>query len=131
MKYQFPLTWFRGSFYLGIVFSVFAISAMIYEYFNNDEWNIQSLNGHLAYGLLFIYFSGKPMVDERIRYLKFKGLTTGFVISFILVNIFNYLYTYPDGNQQNAISSYLFALICLIISFVCFYVLKLKDEKPD
>jgi hypothetical protein len=126
-KSQSLLSWFRGSFYFGAAFSLLIIGAMIYEIIHNGNWNVESLNGQLSMGLMFIYFSGKPMVDERIRFLKFKGLTMSFVITLIVLNVFNYLYTYPDGLQENAISSYWFALICMIVAFLSFYILKSSE----
>ena len=126
-KQKFPVNWFRGSMIAGLLVSSFAIGAMIYEFVVNDNLNVQSLNQHLGYGLLLIYFSGRPMADERIRFLKYKAMVFGFLISFILVTVINYLITYPDGLQTGAISSYLFALMCIITSFICFYILKSRD----
>ena len=124
---QSLVPWFRGGFYFGVAFSLLALSALIFEIVKNGDWFVESLIGHLGMGLLFLYFSGKPMVDERIRYLKFKGLAIGFVFTCISATILNYIITYPDGNQENAISSYWFALICLLIAFISFGILKYRE----
>lgn len=124
---QYALSWFRTSLYLGIALAVFASGALIYEALNNNHWFVESLLGQLGIGLLMIYFSGQPMVDERIRYLKFKALTIAFVISALSGTIYNYLSTYPDGMQVNAISSYWFVLTCLLISFITFEILKIRE----
>lgn len=126
-KSQSLLPWFRGSFYLGIVFSLFAIAALVFEVIENGNWFVESLIGHLGMGLLFLYFSGRPMADERIRYLKFKALAIGFVITCIAATIVNYLLTYPDGHQEEAVSSYWFALTCLATAFVSFVILKHRE----
>ncbi len=124
---QSLIPWFKGSFYFGITFSLLALAALVFEIVKNGNWFVESLIGHLGMGLLFLYFSGKPMIDERIRFLKFKGLTIGFFITSISVTILNYFITYPDGNQANAISSYWFAMICLLIAFVSFRILKSRE----
>ncbi|MEO0333430.1 MAG: hypothetical protein AAF223_17385, partial [Bacteroidota bacterium] len=59
--------------------------------------------------------------------LKFKSLAIGFVITCISGTIFNYALTYPDGNQEDAISSYWFALVCLLIAFISFIILKSRE----
>ncbi|MEM8969792.1 MAG: hypothetical protein AAGE93_25460 [Bacteroidota bacterium] len=124
---QSLVPWFTGSFYFGIAFSLFAVIALIFEAVKNGNWFVESLVGHLGMGLLFLYFSGRPMIDERIRYLKFKSLAIGFVITCISGTIFNYALTYPDGNQEDAISSYWFALVCLLIAFISFIILKSRE----
>ncbi|MGK2862816.1 MAG: hypothetical protein ACSLE0_12850 [Chitinophagaceae bacterium] len=124
---QSLLPWFRGSFYFGIAFSLLAAGAMVFEIIKNGNWFVESLIGHLGMGLLFLYFSGKPMIDERIRYMKFKGLAIGFVITCISTDITNYIITYPDGQQQSSISSNWFALICLLIAFISFGILKYRE----
>ncbi|MFC3974506.1 hypothetical protein [Maribacter confluentis] len=124
---QLLLPWFRGSFYFGIAFSLLALGSLVFEIVVNGNWFVESLIGHLGIGLLFLYFSGKPMVDERIRYLKFKGLAIGFVITSISGTILNYLITYPDSHQENGISSYWFALSCLVIAFGSFTILKFRE----
>ncbi|GAB2778428.1 hypothetical protein GCM10027275_22270 [Rhabdobacter roseus] len=124
---QSLISWFRGSFYVGMVFTLFALGALVFEIIKHGNWFVESLVGHLALGLLFLYFSGKPMIDERIRYLKFKALTLGFVITCLAGSIINYLVTYPDGNQEKAVSSYWFALVCLLIAFISFGVLKSRE----
>lgn len=124
---QSLIPWFRGSFYFGIAFSIFAVGALLFEIIINGNWFVESLIGHLGMGLLFLYFSGRPMIDERIRFLKFKGLAIGFVITCISATILNYITTYPDGNQENAISSYWFTLICLLIAFISFRILKSRE----
>lgn len=118
---------FRGSFYFGVAFSLLAAGALVFEIVRNGNWFVESLMGHLGMGLLFLYFSGRPMIDERIRYLKFKGLAIGFVITCISGTILNYVITYPDGNHENAISSYWFALMCLLIAFISFGILKFRE----
>ena len=123
-KNQSLLTWFRGSFFVGIAFSVLAVGIMILEVMNDGNWYVESLVGLLGMGLLCLYFSGKPMVDERIRFLKFKALSIAFVITVIAGMIINYIVTYPDGHQDNAVSSYWFALACLLVAFVSFTILK-------
>ena len=124
---EFLISWFRGSFYFGIAFSLFALFGLLFEGIKNENWFVESLIGHLGMGLLFLFFSGRPMVDERIRYLKFKSLAIGFVTTSVLAYIVNYITTYPDGNQDGAASSYLFMLVCLLISFVSFTVLKSRE----
>lgn len=124
---QSLVSWFRGSFYFGLAFSLFAVGALIFEVVKNGNWFVESLIGHLAMGLLFLYFSGRPMADERIRYLKFKSLAVGFVFTCIAGTIANYLITYPDGNQEDAISSYWFALVCLLVAFMSFMILRSKE----
>ena len=124
---QSLIPWFRGSFYFGIAFSLFALGALVFEIVKNGNWFVESLIGHLGMGLLFLYFSGRPMIDERIRYLKFKGLAMGFVFTCISGTILNYIITYPDGNQENAISSYWFALISLLVAFISFGILKYRE----
>lgn len=124
---QALLPWFRGSFYFGIAFSLLALSALVFEVVQNGKWFVESLIGHLGMGLLFLYFSGRPMVDERIRYLKFKSLAIAFVITCVAGTITNYIITYPDGNQEGAISSYWFALVCLLIAFISFSMLKARE----
>lgn len=124
---QSLVSWFRGSFYLGLAFCVFAAGALLYEVIKHDDWFVESLIGHLSMGLLFIFFSGRPMVDERIRYLKFKSLAVGFVITCIGGALANYLITYPDGHQEGAISSYWFALVCLLVAFISFAILRSKE----
>ncbi len=100
---------------------------LIFEIVNNGNWFVESLLGQFGLGLLLIYFSGKPMIDERIRLLKFKGLAIGFVITCFSATIVNYIITYPDGNQKNGISSYWFVLICLLIAFISFGILKTRE----
>ncbi len=124
---QSLVPWFRGSFYFGVAFSLLALGTLVFEIVKNGNWFVESLIGHLGMGLLFLYFSGKPMVDERIRYLKLKGLVIGFVITCISATILNYIITYPDDSQENAISSYWFALICLLIAFISFGILKSRE----
>lgn len=124
---QSLLPWFKGSFYFGIAFFLLALGTLVFEIVKNGNWFTESLIGHLGMGLLFLYFSGKPMIDERIRYLKFKGLVTGFVITCISGTIINYIITYPDGNQENVVSSYWFVLMCLLIAFISFGILKSKE----
>lgn len=124
---QSSLKWFRGSFYFGLAFSLTAIGALIFEVVKNGNLFVESLIGHLGIGLLFIFFSGRPMADERIRYLKFKSLAVGFVFSCIAGTIANYIITYPDGNQEGAISSYWFALVCLLVAFISFAILRHKE----
>lgn len=124
---QSLIPWFRGSFYFGISFSLFAAGALIFEIVKNGNWFVESLIGHLGMGLLFLYFSGRPMIDERIRFLKFKGLAIGFVITCISATIWNYIITYPDGNQEGAVSSYWFALICLLTAFISYSILKSRE----
>ncbi|MEM1134319.1 MAG: hypothetical protein AAGI07_00670 [Bacteroidota bacterium] len=124
---QSLVSWFRGSFYFGLAFSLLAIGALIFEAVKNGNWFVESLIGHLGMGLLFLYFSGKPMADERIRYLKFKSLAIGFAFTCITGTITNYIITYPDGNQVNAVSSYWFALVCLLVAFISFTVLRFKE----
>ncbi len=119
--------WFRGSFYFGLIFSLLAIGAIIFEIAENGNWFVESLIGHLGMGLLFLFFSGRPMADERIRYLKFKALAIGFVFTCIAGTIINYLITYPDGNQAGVISSYWFALICILAAFISFAILRLRE----
>ncbi|MDO5969015.1 hypothetical protein Q4Q35_04270 [Flavivirga aquimarina] len=119
--------WFKGNFYLGLALSLLALTTLIFEIVKNGNWFVESLIGHLGMGLLFLYFSGKPMVDERIRYLKLKGLAIGFVITSISASILNYIITYPDGTQSNGISSYWFTLTCLLIAFISFGILKSKE----
>ena len=117
---------FGTSFYLGLLFSVVALSLLFYEAING-VWFVESLMGLLGMGLLFIYFSGKPMVDERIQFLKFKGLAIGFFFTCIASSIANYLITYPDGHQTGAVSSYWFAIVCLLIAFISFFILKGRE----
>ena len=124
---QSLIPWFNFSFFLGIVLSLIAGGLLIFEVVKNGNWFVESLLGQLGIGLLLIYFSGKPMVDERIRFLKFKGLAIGFIITCISSTLINYILTYPDGQQVNSISSYWFTLFCLIIAFVSFGVLKYKE----
>ncbi len=124
---QSVVPWFRGSFYFGIAFSLFAIGALIFEVVKTGNWFVESLIGHLGLGLLFLFFSGRPMVDERIRYLKFKSLAVGFIFTCIAGTITNYLVTYPDGNQEGVISSYWFALVCLLVAFISFAILRSKE----
>ena len=121
------LPWFSTSFYVGIGISVLALGFILYEIVQNEQWVVESLLGQLGIGLLLIYFSGKPMVDERIRFLKFKALAFAFAITSIISMIANYLVTYPDGNQENGFSSYWFILVCLILSFGSFQILKTKE----
>ena len=120
------ISWFRGSFYFGIAFSLFGLGALIYEIVKNGNWP-ESVIGHIGIGLLFLYFSGRPMIDERIRFLKFKGLAIGFVLTTISASIINYVITFPDGNQESAFSSYWFALICLLVAFISFGILKSRE----
>lgn len=126
-KSQSLLPWFNVSFYLGITLSLLTVGVLIFEIVKNGNWFVESLLGQLGMGLLLTYFSGKPMVDERIRFLKFKGIAIGFVITCISATIVNYFVTYPDGNQENGISSYWFALTCLLIAFISFEILKFKE----
>lgn len=126
-KSQSLLPWFNVSFYLGVTLSMLTGGFLIFEIVNNGNWFVESLLGQFGLGLLLIYFSGKPMVDERIRYLKFKGLAIGFVITSILGTVVNYLITYPDGLQENGVSSYWFVLSCLIIAFISFAILKFRE----
>ena len=121
------MPWFRTSFYLGFIFSSVALVLLVHEVVSNGNWFVESLMGHLGMGLLFMYFSGKPMVDERIQFLKFKGLAIGFVITCIGATITNYLITYPDGHQSGSISSYWFAVVCLLIAFITFIILKSRE----
>lgn len=118
---------YRGSFYIGLALSLVAIGSFIFEVVKNGNWFVESLIGHLGIGLLILYFSGQPMADERIRYLKFKSLAIGFVFTCVAGTITNYITTYPDGNHEGAISSYWFALICLIVAFISFTVLSSKE----
>lgn len=120
-------TFFKTSFFIGLALTAIATGAIVYEYITYERPGVQSLYGTLAIGLLFIYFSGRPMLDERIQFLKFKSLAIAFFIGLILVNLLNYLITYPDGNQTNSISSYLFALICLVLSFIIFFILQKRE----
>lgn len=121
------IPWFRGSFYFGMAFSLFATGALIFEIVKNGNGLVESLIGHLGISLLLLFFSGKPMVDERIRILKFKALTMAFVITCLLGSMVNYIFTYPDAHQEQALSSYWFALICLLIAFVCYGILKHRE----
>ncbi|GAA3634483.1 hypothetical protein [Flavivirga jejuensis] len=125
---QSLVSWFiRGNFYLGLAFILLAIGALIFEVVKNGNWFVESLIGLLGMGLLFLFFSGRPMADERIRYLKFKSLAIGFVFTCIAGTITNYITTYPDGNQDGAISSYWFTLVCLLVAFISFTILKFKE----
>lgn len=124
---QYLIFGFKGSFYLGIAFCLFALGALAFEFLKNGNWYVESLNGHLVVGLLFIYFSGKPMIDERIQFLRFKALSLSFLATCVIATILNYILTYSDGNQENAISSYWFALMCLLIAFVIFRILKSRE----
>lgn len=119
--------WFKGSFYFGIAFSLLAIGSLIFEIVKNGNWFVESLLGHLGMGLLFLYFSGRPMADERIRYLKFKSLSIAFVITAVLGNLANYLVTYPDGHQNGGFSSYWSVLVCMVLAFVGFGILKSRE----
>ncbi len=117
----------RTSLVIGLLLSLFALGAIAYEWIVHNRFGVQSLYGHLSIGLLFIYLSTPRMLDERIQFLKFKSLAIGFVIGLIGVNLLNYLITFPDGYQTEAISSYTFALICLVIAFITFFVLQTRE----
>ena len=119
--------WFSTSFYVGVGISILALVFIIYEIIQNKQWIVESLLGQLGIGLLLIYFSGKPMIDERIRFLKFKALAFAFAITSIISTIANYLVTYPDGSQENGFSSYWFVLVCLLLAFGSFQILKIKE----
>lgn len=124
---QSLVPWFRGGFYFGLGFCLLAIGSLIFEVVKNGNWFVESLVGHLGMGLLFLYFSGRPMVDERIRYLKFKSLAIGFVFTCIAGTLANYFITYPDGHQEGSISSYWFALVCLLVAYISFAILRSKE----
>ncbi len=117
----------RTSLIIGVLLSLFALGAIAYEWIEHNRLGVQSLYGHLSLGLLFIYLSTPAMLDERIQFLKFKSLAIGFFIGLIGVNLLNYLVTYPDGYQTGAVSSYLFALICLVIAFITFFILQTRE----
>ena len=124
---QFTASLFRFNLPIGIAISMFALGAMLYELVKNGLFPVESLLGHLGLGLLFIYFSGKPMADERIQLLKFKSLAISFMASAIVFNLANYLITYPDPNQNNPVSSYTFVLLCMILTYIIFFILLRRE----
>ncbi|PPK84546.1 hypothetical protein CLV84_3707 [Neolewinella xylanilytica] len=126
-RHPYLISWFSGSFYFGIFLMVMAAGAAVREQLINGSWYVESLLATFAMGLLFLYFSGKPMIDERIRLLKFKALASGFVVSSILFSILNYLVTYPDGRQTDALSSNCFAIACLSVAFFAYQILKQRE----
>ncbi len=117
---------FSGSLYIGLFLIVLALGALAYEWTTHGVWYRESLVGMLGLGLLFLFFSGRPMVDERTRFLKFQALAYAFVIVTILAQLANYLVTYPDGMQEGAMSSYFFVAACLGLAFLCFRILSAR-----
>ena len=126
-RHPYLLSWFSGSFYFGIFLMVLALGAAVREQLINGSWYVESLLASFAMGLLFLYFSGKPMIDERVRFLKFKALAFGFVASSILFSALNYALTYPDGRQTDSLSSNCFAIVCLLAAFLCYQLLKHRE----
>lgn len=124
---QSLVPWFRGSFYIGLFLLAIAGGALALEMVRSGNWYVESLIGQLGIGLLFLYFSGRPMIDERIRLLKFKALASAFAFTALAGTLANYLITYPDGNQSGGLSSYTFVLVCLVLAFAVFYYLSARE----
>ena len=126
-RQPYLISWFSGSFYFGIFLMVVAVGAAVYEQVAHGSWYVESLIACFALGCLFLYFSGKPMIDERVRFLKFKALAFGFVAVSILFSWLNYALTYPNGRQTDALSSNCFAVACLLTAFGCYHILKRRE----
>ncbi|PPK88374.1 hypothetical protein CLV84_1341 [Neolewinella xylanilytica] len=125
-KQRYLVPFFSGSFYIGIALILLALGALGYEWTSNGVWYRESLIGTLGMGLLFLFFSGRPMVDERTRFLKFQALAYAFVITTVVGSLVNYLITYPDGMHQEAFSSYFFVFGCLLLAFICYRILSVR-----
>ena len=126
-RYPYLISWFSGSFYFGILLMALAVGASVYEEVVNGSWYVESLLACFAMGLLFLFFSGRPMIDERVRLLKLKALAYGFVATTILFSLLNYLVTYPDGRQADSLSSNCFVIGCLACALLGYQILKQRE----
>jgi hypothetical protein len=123
LKSRFPFSWPWGMKFVGMALALFSLGFIIYDYLTDYILDNMLIDFNrnirmLSFGLMMVFFSRENDEDERIELIKYKSLAFGFFITFILHLIVNY---------SGSVSSYIYIITTLLISIICFQILKLRN----
>lgn len=86
----------------------------------------------IAFGCILFFFSKGKQVDERIFQLKFYAIAFSFLLSFVIMDLFNYLVlnfsTYDfDTDAWSSVTAYDFIITCMVMAIITYHIMRYRD----
>ncbi len=117
---------------LGIVFILIGIGWYFYKLQVTGIADWVAASKMIALGCISLFFSKGKRDDERVFQLKFYAISLSFLLSFVIIDLFNYLvlnfsaYTFETGSWSS-VSAYDFIITSMLIAISTYHIMRFKD----
>jgi len=117
---------------IGMVFIAIGVGMYFYKLQETGIADWVATSKMIALGCISIFFSKGKRDDERIFQLKFYAIALSFLLSFLIIDLFNYVvlnfssYTFEAGTWSS-VSAYDFIITSMLIAISTYHIMRFKD----
>jgi hypothetical protein len=117
---------------LGISFIAIGIGMYFYKLQATGIIDWTGTSKMIALGCISLFFSKSKQDDERVFQLKFYAIALSFLLSFVIIDLFNYLalnfssYKF-DKDTWSSVTAYDFIITCMVIAISTYHIMRYKD----